>query len=209
MSSILVILTAGRRDYLDITIRHLDKHLKGTFSQKIIFDNSDGPTIIYSGYSSIKVPSFNLPYGAIRHSRVIQFIFNYIRDIEVENIVFFEEDWKLLFDVNVDNLLKYLKNNISQIRFFRKQNYNAIKINEDISLVKKTKYMFSWNPSIFKKSLVFSEYPTGPDHESDFGKKIKKNFLVYKNGIESVEHIGNISSHPNVKWDKEYNRFSI
>jgi hypothetical protein len=108
MSHILAILTAGRKEYLGITMGSLDKHLKGSITERLIFDNSDGPEITYEGYRTIKVPSFGLPYGYDRHARAMDYIFNTLKDIEQKYVVFFEEDWELKEEVNVDELSPYL-----------------------------------------------------------------------------------------------------
>jgi hypothetical protein len=151
------------------------------------------------------VPGFDLPYGQLRHAKALQFIFDYIKNIEVENIVFFEEDWKLLFDVNVDELTPFLNDNISQIRFFRKYGYDIDEIYGEISMVNNATYMFSWNPCIFSKNIAFLDYPIEYDHELLFGQMLQKKFLVYKNGIDVIEHVGYESIEKNMVWDKEYN----
>jgi hypothetical protein len=201
----LIVLTAGRTDNLDITIESLKKHLTGNILYKIIFDNSDGQKINYPGYKTIKVPSFGLPYGKKRHANVMQFIFDSLNKLDAEYICFFEEDWRLLSDVNVDHLISYLGKDLSQIRLFRKKKYpTAIEIDRDVSIVLKEKagaYLFSWNPSVFKKQITCVKYPIDEDHELMFGKKLNLSFLVYKNRQEVVEHTGDVSiSTPNGKW---------
>jgi hypothetical protein len=200
----LIILTAGRLEYLNKTLESLDKNLKGNIVLKIIFDNSDGKKIIREGYKTIKVPSFGLDYGRIRHAKVMEYIFHAIKKINIEYVCFFEEDWELLTLIDSDKLIKYftLEPNISQVRFFRKQKYIVDKKIDDFAfLVSDAEYLFSWNPSLFKKTLTETKYPIELFHEKRFGKKNNKPFIVYQRDGFVVKHIGEESLEaPGGKW---------
>jgi hypothetical protein len=194
----LFILTAGRKEYLDTTIKSLNKNLKGNIVKKIIFDGSDNQNIFYENYDTVIVPSFGIPYGSKRHAKTLQFIFNISNKIDADIICFFEEDWELLEEINLDYLSDHLTGEVSQIRFFRPLSYNykvSQVISENFSIVNDSPYMFSWNPSIFDKKLMSFDYPTeSHDHELAFGKLLSKPFMVYKNGGSPViKHIGKIS----------------
>jgi hypothetical protein len=188
----LFVLTAGRTEYLDAAIKSINKNLKGNIIKRIIFDNSDDHGISYDGYDTVSVPSFGLPYSSQRHSLVMQFIFDMSKNIDADAICFFEEDWELLEEVDLDYLSKYLNERISQIRLFRKQDYNVAGIiHDDFSVIKTDEYMFTLNPSLFSKKIMQTKYPVNHDnHEWRFGQIINKPFMVYKNGTRVVGHIG-------------------
>lgn len=210
MSHLLVVLTAGRKEYLDITIGSLDTHLKGSISKRLIFDNSDGPEITYEGYKTIKVPGFGLPYGHNRHAKAIQFIFDYLKKYKEEYIVFFEEDWKLLEDVVVEDLSKHLDDRVTQIRLYSRAEFGADWHQTENIMATSETYSFSWNPSIFNKRIISFEYPKETiNHEYEFGKKIGDNFFVYKYGTPVVKHVGEYSIEKAVRWDENYNTHAI
>lgn len=192
----LFVLTAGRPDYLDTTIKSIDKYLKGNIVSRIIFDNSDSPNASYTGYQTIAVPSFDLPYGYDRHAKAMKFIFDMHDSIDADVVCFFEEDWELQEEVDLDYISKYLTEEFSQIRLFRQQDYNVAGIvDEDFSIVRSDSYMFTLNPSLFYKSIMKIEYPTYSSHmhEWTFGQIVNKPFMVYKNGTPIVAHIGKVS----------------
>lgn len=210
MSHILVILTAGRKEYLDITIGSLDKHLSGSISEKLIFDNSDGPEITYEGYRTIKVPAFDLPYGHERHAKAIQFIFDYLKEYGEEHMVFFEEDWELLEDIVVDKLSVYLDDRATQLRLYSRGEYGISWYQTEDIVATSSDYSFAWNPCIFNKRILSFEYPQGTiHHEYDFGKKVGNNFYLYKCGTPVVRHVGEYSIEKEIRWDKDYNLHEI
>ena len=200
----LIVLTAGRESELDITIKSIEKNLFGNFYEKIIFDNSDGDKIKRQGFKTIKIPGFGLSYSELRHSKAIEFMFSHIQTLDCDNFVFFEEDWELNIPVDVNFLCSYLNADVSQIRLFRTRTYDSQEIFKNIFLVKKSKYMFSWNPCIFKKNIVYLEYPVAANHEFLFGEMINKPFLVYNPGAPVVSHVGYNSISKDVVWDKDY-----
>jgi hypothetical protein len=207
MSHILAILTAGRKEYLDITIGSLEKHLKGSISEKIIFDNSDGPEITYDGYRTIKIPGFGLPYGNDRHAKAIQFIFDYLIGFSEEHIVFFEEDWALLEEVVVDELSIYLDDRASQLRLYSRGEYGISWYQTEDIIATSSDFSFSWNPCIFNKKILYFEYPQGhDDHEYHFGKKVGENFFLYKYGTPVVKHVGEYSIEKPVRWSDKYEK---
>jgi len=196
MSHILAILTAGRKEYLGITMGSLDKHLKGSITERLIFDNSDGPEITYEGYRTIKVPSFGLPYGYDRHARAMDYIFNTLKDIEQKYVVFFEEDWELKEEVNVDELSPYLTYDLWQIRLYIPQEYlEVIPLSKDVVEATVKAYTFTLNPSVFRTDIFKYSYPLdqGINHEYIFGEIVNKKILVYKYGQPIVQHIGKYS----------------
>jgi hypothetical protein len=206
MSHTLAILTAGRKEYLDITIGSLEKHLKGSISEKIIFDNSDGPAIVYEGYKTIKVPSFGLPYGFDRHARAIKFIFAYLKKAKNEYVVFFEEDWELLEDLIVDDLSIHLNDSFNQIRMYSRGDFGVFaEVTKDIIVTSET-FSFSWNPNIFSKRICNLRYPIGEAHEEKFGNVLGPNFLLYKHKHPVVKHVGEYSIEKPMRWTEDYHR---
>jgi hypothetical protein len=207
MSHILAILTAGRKEYLDITMGSISKYLNGSITEKVIFDNSDGPEITYEGYRTIKVPSFGLPYGYDRHARAMDYIFNTLKDIEQKYVVFFEEDWELKEEVNVDELSPYLTDDVGQIRLYRPQEYlEVIPLSKDVVEATVKAYTFTLNPSVFRTDIFKYSYPLdqGINHEYFFGEAVNKKILVYKYGQTVVEHIGEYSVEKPVRWTENY-----
>ena len=183
----------------------LEKHLKGSITERLIFDNSDGPEITYEGYRTIKVPGFGLPYGYDRHAKVIQFIFDHLKEYDEENIVFFEEDWELLEDLVVDELSVHLDDRAAQLQLYSRGEYGISWYQTEDIVATSGDYSFSWNPCIFNKRILYIEYPQGTDnHEYDFGEKVGKNFFLYKNGTPVVKHVGEYSIEKAVRWTEEY-----
>jgi hypothetical protein len=207
MSTILAILTAGRKEYLDITIQSLEKHLKGNISKKIIFDNSDGPEIKYNGYVTVKVPGFDLPYGTIRHANANKYMFSYLTNLNPKNIVFFEEDWDLQQDVDVDYLDNIFKDEYSQILLRRDSLPDKLVPDGELFHRISDIWFFTLNPSIFRvdiATLGSKSYPLVWDHEEVFGKMLKdKKSMVYGEGM-LVKHIGEYSIEKPIRWDDDY-----
>lgn len=206
MNISLVVLTAGRNEYLAKTIDSLNKNVFGYIHNKIIFDNSNGPAILYSGYETIKIPDYNLPYSVERHAKVLNFIFNYLRNSDIDYVLFFEEDWELLEEINPQLLVPYLKKSVSQIRLYRKQDYQNLRpVSDSLHWCDDAKYLFSWNPSIMSAEIFKNEYPIdGQDHELTFGNMLSKPFLVYGYGREIVRHTGKKSISKNILWHDDY-----
>jgi hypothetical protein len=205
---LLAILTAGRKDCLDLTIESLNKNLSGSISEKIIFDNSIDSEIIYDGYKTIKTPKDSFPYGQIRHAKALSFIFYYIKNLDIDYVVFFEEDWELLVPVFVDDLCHRLDNSLSQVRLFR-PTYDYPEITEISEFIRINHndviFKFSWNPCVFSKDLVNTDYPNTEEHELIFGEKLLKDFLVYGYPNKAVKHFGkNSLSSPGRIWNDDY-----
>jgi hypothetical protein len=206
---LLAILTAGRKDCLDVTIDSLNKNLSGSISEKIIFDNSIDSEIAYEGYKTVKTPADRLPYGQIRHAKALNFILSYVKKLDVDYVVFFEEDWELLVPVFVDDLCSKLDDSLSQVRLSRLNVWDYPKITEisDFTRISHNdvQYKFSWNPCVFAKDLMNSFYPNVYGHEYEFGKMLSKDFLVYGYPNEVVKHVGKISlSSPGRIWNDDY-----
>jgi hypothetical protein len=206
---LLAILTAGRKDCLDLTIESLNKNLSGSISTKIIFDNSIDSDISYEGYETVKTPKDRLPYGQIRHSKALSFIFRYIKTLDIDYVVFFEEDWELIVPVFVDDLCIKLDNSLSQVRLSRLNVWDYPEINEISEFIRmdhnSVGYKFSWNPCVFSKDLVYNKYPISIGHERIFGNTLSKDFLIYDYPNEVVRHFGKISlSSPGRTWNDDY-----
>jgi hypothetical protein len=206
---LLAILTAGRKECLDLTIESLNKNLSGSISEKIIFNNSIDLDISYKGYKTRKTRKNNLPYGQIRHSRALSFMFKHIKKLDIDYVIFFEEDWELLTPVFVDDLCNKLDDSLSQIRLSRPNVYDYPEITEISEFIRMDHndviYKFSWNPCVFSKDLVDNVYPNCVDHELRFGDKLSKDFLVYSYPNELVRHSGKISlSSPGLTWNDDY-----
>jgi hypothetical protein len=205
---LLAILTAGRKDCLDLTIGSLNKNLSGSISEKIIFDNSVDSDIAYEGYQIVKTPKDELPYGQIRHAKAVSFMFNYIKNLDIDYVVFFEEDWELLMPVFVDDLCIKLEDSLSQIRLYRLPFHKYPEIKETGEFVRISHndviYKFSWNPCVFAKDIVNIEYPIRVEHERIFGKMISKDFLLYGYPNQIIKHSGMISlSSPGLIWNDD------
>jgi hypothetical protein len=204
---LLAILTAGRKDCLDLTIGSLNKNLSGSISEKIIFDNSVDLDIAYEGYQTVKTPKDELPYGQIRHAKAVSFMFNYIKNLDIDYVVFFEEDWQLLIPVFVDDLCYKLDSSLSQVLLYRPKNTITINNNDLFSRIDHNtlKWKFSWNPCVFAKDLVNRPYPNSDHHEFKFGEILSKDFLVYGYPNEVVRHVGkNSLSSPGLIWNDDY-----
>jgi len=211
----LIVLTAGRLDYLDKTISSLNKNLKGNISKKFIIDNSDGPTINYDGYHTLKFPSFGFNYGEDRHSTVLRIMFKLFKQLPYENVVFFEEDWEIVNELNVDNLLPLINKDVCQVKFARNEKYMEYTMDkyeysivDDSVVLNNAKidnpWFFSWNPSIFNKRIFDIEYPFGEFHEARFGKMVRGTKVIIPNyKLETVRHIGIQSILQPATWDED------
>jgi hypothetical protein len=206
---LLALLTAGRKDCLDVTIESLNKNLSGSISEKIIFDNSVDIDISYEGYKTVKTPKDELPYGRIRHSNAISFMFDYIKKLDISYVIFFEEDWELVVPVFADDLCNKLDDSLSQVRLSRLKIYDYLEIKEAGEFVRinhnDVDYRFTWNPSVFSKDLVNNAYPKSDNHEFDFGYALSKDFLIYNYPNQVIKHIGRTSlSSPEKIWNDDY-----
>lgn len=214
MKTCLVILTAGRLSYLDKTIDSLNKNLKGSIDAKFILDNSDGPNLNYDGYKTLKMPSFNLPFSEERHSRVISTFFKLFRQLDYDRFVFFEEDWELIREINIDEMSIHL-NKSMQVLLARNSKSIDYHINNRVSIRKDGNlqlltvkgiypWTFTWNPSIFDRRIINLEYPIGELHEQRFGQSIDNLVQIIPDyRVESVRHIGIESIAQPAIWDED------
>lgn len=214
MKTCLIVLTAGRLAYLDKTIESLNKNIKGNIDEKFILDNSDGPNITYDGYKTLKMPSFDLGFSEERHSMVLSTFFKLFRKLAYDRFVFFEEDWELIREVNIDEMSIHLDKSM-QVLLARNSksidNFinNRVTIHKDgnlqlLNVKGMYPWTFTWNPSIFDRRMINLEYPTGELHEQRFGQSIDNLVQIIPNyRVELVKHIGIESIAQPALWDED------
>jgi hypothetical protein len=196
----LFILGNGRKGCLERTVASWETNLIDKPKHKIIFDDSGNQ--LYREYLNKRfgdrftiVPIGDIPMGQIYG---INFIYNYLREIDTDYIFELEEDWLLFRPLKMQDLIEILDSNqnIVQVRVPRTpwtelDLYNGSTISHFLSmkdskasLIKHNKlswyewrgpyWFWSHNPSLYRKSITNLPYPGEGDqhHEMQFGCNI-------------------------------------
>ena len=204
MGICLFIIGNGRKRYLERTIASWEANVSGNITHKIIFDDSGN-----AEYGLWLKEKFGKRYTIIQiddqysvgQTVAIQFIFDYIKNLDVEFILEIEEDWMLFrpLDLNKITSILAINSHIVQMRIPRTiwySDYHTLDIdagslllyhkNLEESTGKFVRYKrdrwFEWrgkfyfwshNPSVFRKSIVYEDYFSySIDHEYSFGEQL-------------------------------------
>lgn len=189
-----VILGNGRKGYLERTIASWETNLIDAPKYKAIFDDSGNSEYrnwlkqTYGDRFSIYAVDF-VPAG---QAKAVQSMFDYIKNLDVDYVVWTEEDWVLFRSLDTKEIFETLKQNINvlQMRIPRTiwyADYHLFDLNAGSLLldyiedknagwsydkwfnVKTSHYFWSHNPCVFLKDIVNNPYPTDGDHEFKFG----------------------------------------
>jgi hypothetical protein len=207
----LFILGNGRDGYLERTIDSWEANVVGNITHKIIFDDSGNTE--YQAWLEERfgdrftiVPVADTNVGQVE---AIKFVFNYIKNLDIDYVLELEEDWMLFRELNLDNIISVMEknSNILQMRIPRTiwhSEYHNIDLvagsllrhhknipdtrsryvgkgNKRWFLWRGMFYFWSHNPSLYKKSMVYEEYLEHEvDHEYHFGADL---FSKYPRGV--------------------------
>lgn len=202
------ILGNGRKGYLERTIASWETNLTETPKYKIIFDDSGNKEY---------VDWLNKTYGnrfdivsinsvAVGQRLALDFIFKFIKRLDVDYVLQVEEDWMLNRPISISEIAKVLDSNpnIIQMRIPRVvwyAPYHVLDINAGSILLHhindpnssasfKTNnknswyewrgnfYFWSHNPNVFRKEILDEEYSltTDDSHEMSFGKHLMSKY---------------------------------
>jgi hypothetical protein len=203
MSYCLFILGNGRKGYLERTIASWEANLVENPEHRIIFDDSGDAEY---------VEWLNETYGdryqiiaigeeSMGQKYAIQFIFDTLKELDIDYFVQLEEDWMLFRPINISEIIEVMEQNknVVQMRIPRTiwyADYHVLDINAGSLLNyhlnlagtnnRKHSKWYSWrgdfyfwshNPNVFSKSVLENSYDikTVSDHEKDFGRSLMEN----------------------------------
>jgi hypothetical protein len=215
MSYCWFILGNGRKGYLERTIASWEANLKDQPKYKIIFDDSGNKEYL---------DWLNKTYGdrfdivatgtsAVGQRAALDFIFNFIKHLDVDYILQVEEDWMLNRPLSISEIAEVLdlNPNILQMRIPRVVWYaphNVLDINAGSILLHQINQPDSWalfktdnknswyewrgnfyfwthNPNLFRKEVLSEEYGsiTEESHEYFFGKRLMDKYPNASSGF--------------------------
>jgi hypothetical protein len=197
----------GRKGYLERTIASWEANLIDTPKHQFIFDDSGDAGYVawlkknYSNYEVVAVS--DKPVGQVK---AIDFIFNKLKELDVDYILEIEEDWMLFRKIDIKSIIDVLEDNpnILQMRIPRTVWYSdyhtldieagsllnhhigingshtEFKSNDESSWYewRGSFYFWSHNPSLFPKHMLNENYGDvqEEDHELAFGKQLMKKY---------------------------------
>jgi hypothetical protein len=202
------ILGNGRKGYLERTIASWESNLVGDVEYKIIFDDSGDAKYVDWLKRSFGDRFMVVPIGAKSVGQVgaLGFIFQYIKQLDVDYVLQLEEDWMLNRPLDISRIAIALQGNpeILQMRIPRVvwyAPYHLADIEAGSQLLHQTNlpktktklrsndqdswyewrgdfYFWSHNPSVFSKKILDERYDsiTGDYHEHAFGKLLMKKY---------------------------------
>lgn len=209
----LVVLTSGRAEYLRETLASADKHLRGTFAQRWMFDDSGDPAygefldVTYGNHFTIIHNASNTGYASAMASAR-----QHVRDAGGAPYVFWlEDDFVFLRDIDVDELATCLERpGLAQIVLLREPYYGpelekgSIPNEHPASYTREVfrgihllshKRFYSSNPNLAKRELYDVRWPVGRGTEQRMGKLLVRqgfDFAYLGWGDPQVRHIGEV-----------------
>lgn len=231
------ILGNGRRGYLERTIASWEANLIEDTKYKIIFDDSgDSHYVEWLKYSFGNrftiVPISDKPVG---QPAAIDFIFNYIKTLDVDYILQVEEDWMLNRPLSISNICEVLdlNTNILQMRIPRVvwyAPYHTLDIDAGSILLHHINmpdsltnfksdgrnswyewrgdfFFWSHNPNIFSKAIIEDKYILEPvdDHEMSFGSSLANKYPNAYSGFWATNPYDAYVNHIGIRDDELLN----
>jgi hypothetical protein len=202
------ILGNGRKGYLERTIASWESNLIGDVEHKIIFDDSGDAKYVKWLNKTFGDRFKIVPVAekSVGHVAALGFIFQYIKQLDVDYVLQLEEDWMLNRPLDISRIATVLQENpnILQMRIPRVvwyAPYHLADIEAGSQLLHQTNlpktktklrnndqdswyewrgdfYFWSHNPSVFSKKILEESYDSITDdyHEHAFGKLLMKKY---------------------------------
>lgn len=204
----VVILTAGRLDYLERTVESFRQNVTGMIDQVLVVNDSpsdhDAVTRICNRFKVVQ-PAL----VSVGQAEAIRFTFEILRDSRSEYVFWLEEDFTFDRPIALHDLARLLECNphIYQAQLLRQAWFKSEiaaggiierDFGEYEHLPGRVEHClwWTWNPSMFRRAdIVGREYPTGKKHEWDFGRQLLREdrgrrFAFLGDGAPQVTHIG-------------------
>lgn len=211
MNIALLIITDGRRQYIQDTIRSASMNLKGSFGPLFIYDDSG------DGYNHEwlrnNFPSFTLLWN---HNRLgaggaINAAWQQLRTYDIDYIFHLEDDFTFNREIPVNDMAKVLEDNPHVYQMaLRRQAWSSEEVKAGGVIERwpenfvqqdgwiSHRMFFTNNPNIYRKSLIETRaYPNVKESEGHFSLSIlnsdpKAQFGYWgqKTDLPWVEHIG-------------------
>jgi hypothetical protein len=227
------ILGNGRKGYLERTIASWESNLIGDVEHKIIFDDSGDAKYVKWLNKTFGDRFTIVPVAAKSVGQVaaLGFIFQYIKQLDVDYVLQLEEDWMLNRPLDISRIATVLQENpnILQMRIPRVvwyAPYHVADLHYGSSLLQyfnhpRTKtfirkndkdswyewrgdfYFWSHNPSIFGKKILDETYEsiTEPNHEQSFGMFLLKKYPEGASGFWAKNPYDAYINHIGIKDD--------
>lgn len=212
MTIALLVMTDGRRDYIQRTIESASVNLHGAFGPLFMYDDS-GDEYNHQWLRDT-FPTFTLFYKQSRQGfgGAIHSAWNYIKDYEFDHIFHLEDDFVFNRGVQVDDMARQLDTNPNVYQMaLRRQAWSSEEIKAGGFMEMwpdefqqrdgwiSHKLFFTSNPNIYRKSLIESlPYPNhiqGAERQFsldilDSNPLAEFGYWGQKTDLPWVEHIG-------------------
>jgi len=206
----LLIMTNGRREYLERTLSTLGK-LHGNFSRILIHDDSGNED--YHNW----LKQFNYELASTKRvgfTKAMISAWDKLKEDSSEWVFHLEEDFLILEDINVDDMIDVLKSHdyIKQMVLLRQpiagrelQKGGIIASHPEryenktngVNYWVEHRVGFSGNPCVYRKSLIYEHpWPNMPHSEREYGQSLLKDpgakFAYWGKSTDNprVTHIG-------------------
>lgn len=186
MTVTLLVMTDGRRDCIARTIPAALERLHGPITAKVIHDDSADPA--YRAWLTEQFSEFTVIGGQQRRGfgGAIRAAWEYVKPLEAEHVFHLEDDFVIARDVDLRAMIDTLaeKSYLVQLALLR----NAVNAQERAAggviqqhpesyisarwrehAWREHRRFFTTNPSLYRRSLMFREWPDGRESEGRFG----------------------------------------
>lgn len=209
----VVVLTAGRDDYLARTIESFEAMTAGNVTHRLMIDDSGSPDHLRE--LRVEYPSFKVHGGwkQLGQPAAIGMALTLLRDVSAPYVFWLEEDFTFDRAVDLDALTQLLHHSphIWQAQLLRHAWFKGEvaaggiierdpeeydRVDGPLGTRFEHRMWWTWNPAMFRREqIVHRQYPDSPRHEWDFGRQILnedpiRRFAFVGDGSPCVTHIG-------------------
>lgn len=192
----LLMTSASRPNYLDITMYTLHKHLKNVDIRYILHED-----IVKKEESHLLLRTVGESFDIIRVTNPAKRLFHAIREglklVESKYVLKWEDDWILLRDIDIGKIIKIFEkdNSVNQVMFNKQMNIGC-GIHKEVNKGEVTLVPFynEWGmgPGIWRTDYIREKWIDGMDiYAPDFGEVDIGSF--WYGGLEErgyIHHIG-------------------
>lgn len=209
----VIVLTAGRREYLERTLRSFEERVHGKIGRRTIQDDSGDPD--FAAWLAETYPTWTIitTPGKIGFTEAIRSIWNYelSRNGQGAPYIFhLEEDFVFDQDIHLDQMISVLESDtkLAQVALLRGPwapdeiqaggiiqqhpgSYARLEAN-GIQYLRHRRY-FTTNPCLYRRSIMERGWPAIKNSEIAFTKKLRTRgmqFAYLGDGEPQVTHIG-------------------
>lgn len=224
-----VILGNGRARYLERTVASWEANLLDPPRRRVIFDDSgdDGHFAWLRSTYGDRFDVLRVGEEALGQRKAIQAVFDYVKGLDVDYVLFVEEDWALFRPLRVADIMAALEANphVLQMRIPRTiwhADYHKLDLqygsiflyhaSRPGSITAKRDRWYEWrggfyfwthNPSVFRAEVCSVRYGPPGNHEQNFGKRLLSRFPTGVSGFWASNPFEGYVTHIGFRTDDE------